>query len=127
MPLPNAYAAYNRNKVLTASPADLTLMLYDGAIKFCNFAIAGIESKDIEKAHVNIMKTQKIIEEFLRTLDEKYPVYKDFENVYNYLMDRLREANVHKDKAILEEVLTHLRGMRDTWKEVMKQNSPHGS
>ena len=73
------------------------------------------------------MKTQKIIEEFLRTLDEKYPVYKDFENVYNYLMDRLREANVHKDKAILEEVLTHLRGMRDTWKEVMKQNSPHGS
>ncbi len=127
MPLPNAYAAYNRNKVLTASPADLTLMLYDGAIKFCNFAIAGIESKDVEKAHVNIMKTQKIIEEFLRTLDEKYPVYKDFENVYNYLMDRLREANVHKDKAILEEVLTHLRGMRDTWKEVMKQNSPHGS
>ena len=127
MPLPNAYAAYNRNNVLTASPADLTLMLYDGAIKFCNFAIAGIESKDVEKAHVNIMKTQKIIEEFLRTLDEKYPVYKDFENVYNYLMDRLREANVHKDKAILEEVLTHLRGMRDTWKEVMKQNSPHGS
>ena len=127
MPLPNAYAAYNRNKVVTASPADLTLMLYDGAIKFCNFAIAGIESKDVEKAHVNIMKTQKIIEEFLRTLDEKYPVYKDFENVYNYLMDRLREANVHKDKAILEEVLTHLRGMRDTWKEVMKQNSPHGS
>ena len=127
MPLPNAYAAYNRNKVLTASPADLTLMLYDGAIKFCNFAIAGIESKDVEKAHVNIMKTQKIIEEFLRTLDEKYPVYKDFENVYNYLMDRLREANVHKDKAILEEVLKHLRGMRDTWKEVMKQNSPHGS
>ena len=127
MSLPNAYAAYNRNKVLTASPADLTLMLYDGAIKFCNFAIAGIESKDVEKAHVNIMKTQKIIEEFLRTLDEKYPVYKDFENVYNYLMDRLREANVHKDKAILEEVLTHLRGMRDTWKEVMKQNSPHGS
>ena len=127
MPLPNAYAAYNRNKVLTASPADLTLMLYDGAIKFCNFAIAGIESKDVEKAHVNIMKTQKIIEEFLRTLDEKYPVYKDFENVYNYLMDRLREANVHKDKAILEEVLTHLRGMRDTWNEFMKHNCPQGS
>ncbi len=111
MPLPNAYAAYNKNKVLTASPAELTLMLYDGAIKFCNFAIAGIESKDIEKAHNNIIKTEKIIEEFLRTLDEKYPVYKDFENVYNYLMGRLQEANVHKDKAILEEVLTHLRGM----------------
>lgn len=127
MPLPNAYAAYNRNKVLTASPAELTLMLYDGAIKFCNIAIVGIENKDVEKAHVNIIKTEKIIEEFLRTLDEKYPVYKDFENVYRYLMRRLQEANVRKDKEILEEVLTHLRGMRDTWKEVMKQNNMHVS
>ena len=125
MPLPNAYAAYNRNKVLTASPAELTLMLYEGAIKFCNIAIMAIENKDVEKAHVNIIKTEKIIEEFLRTLDEKYPVYKDFENVYNYLMRRLQEANMQKDTAILEEVLTHLRGMRDTWKEVMKQNKIH--
>lgn len=125
MPLPNAYAAYNRNKVLTASPAELTLMLYEGAIKFCNIAVMGIENKDIEKAHVNIVKTEKIIEEFLRTLDEKYPVYKDFENVYNYLLRRLREANIRKDKEILEEVLTHLRSMRDTWKEVMRQNHVH--
>ena len=125
MPLPNAYAAYNKNKVLTASPAELTLMLYEGAIKFCNIAIMAIENKDVEKAHVNIIKAEKIIEEFLRTLDEKYPVYKDFENVYNYLMRRLQEANMQKDAAILEEVLTHLRGMRDTWKEVMTQNKIH--
>ena len=58
MPLPDAYAAYNRNKVLTASPAELTLMLYEGAIKFCNIAIVGIENKDIEKAHTNIIKTE---------------------------------------------------------------------
>ena len=44
------------------------------------------------------------------------------ENVYNYLMERLLEANLKKDKEILEEVLTHLRTMRDTWKEVMEQN-----
>ena len=127
MPLPDAYAAYNRNKVLTASPAELTLMLDEGAIKFCNIAIVGIENKDIEKAHTNIIKTEKIIEEFLRSLDEKYPVYKEFENVYVYLMRRLREANAYKDKEILEEVLTHLRSMRDTWKDVMNQSRPHGS
>ena len=127
MPLPDAYAAYNRNEVLTASPAELTLMLYEGAIKFCNIAIVGIENKDIEKAHTNIIKTEKIIEEFLRSLDEKYPVYKEFENVYVYLMRRLREANAYKDKEILEEVLTHLRSMRDTWKDVMNQSRPHGS
>lgn len=127
MPLSDAYAAYNRNKVLTASPAELTLMLYEGAIKFCNIAIVGIENKDIEKAHTNIIKTEKIIEEFLRSLDEKYPVYKEFENVYVYLMRRLREANAYKDKEILEEVLTHLRVMRDTWKDVMNQSRPHGT
>ena len=60
MALPNAYAQYKNSKVLTASPAELTLMLYDGAIKFCNIAEAAIEQKDVEKAHNNIMKTQRI-------------------------------------------------------------------
>lgn len=119
MALPNPYAQYQRNKIMTASPAELTLMLYEGAIKFCNIAIMGIENKDIEKAHNNIMKTQRIIEEFQATLDHKYPVAEDFDNVYKYLMIRLHDANMYKDKAALEEVLEHLRGMRDTWKQVM--------
>ena len=118
----NAYAQYNNNKVLTATPAELTLMLYDGAIKFCNIAIMAIEQKDVEKAYVNIMKTKNIITESIITLDHKYPVAKDFENVYNYLKQRLHEANMTKDKEILEEVLGHLRTMRDTWKQVMELN-----
>ena len=116
----NAYSQYANNRILTASPAELTLMLYEGAIKFCNIAIMAIESKDIEKAHNNIMKVQRIIEEFQITLDFKYPIANDFNNVYNYLMRRLREANMTKDKEILEEVNGHIRTMRDTWKEVMR-------
>ncbi|MBO4266072.1 MAG: flagellar export chaperone FliS [Lachnospiraceae bacterium] len=118
----NPYAQYSQNKILTASPAELTLMLYDGAIKFCNIAIMGIEQKDLQKAHNNIMKVQKIIEEFQLTLNFKYEIANDFNNVYNYLMKRLREANMTKDKAILEEVSEHLHTMRDTWKEVMRLN-----
>lgn len=114
------YAAYANNKIMTASPAELTLMLYEGAIKFANLAIAGIEEKDIQKAHTNIIKVERIIEEFQATLDHKYPVAKDFDNVYNYLLIRLKEANIKKDKEIVEEVLKHLRTMRDTWKEVMR-------
>lgn len=117
----NAYAQYNNNKILTASPAELTLMLYDGAIKFCNVAILGIEQGSIQKAHDNIMKTQRIIEEFQITLNFDYEVANDFNNVYNYLIRRLREANATKNKAILVEVQEHLHTMRDTWKEVMKQ------
>ena len=116
----NGYAAYANSKIMTASPAELTLMLYEGAIKFCNIAVVAIEKKDIEKAHVNIRKAQRIIEEFMATLDHKYKVAEDFENVYRYLLDRLHEANMKKDAEILEEVLTHLRTMRDTWKEVMR-------
>ena len=122
MAVNNAYQAYNNSKILTASPAELTLMLYEGAIKFCNIAIMGIEENNIEKAHNNIIKVEKIIAEFQATLDEKYEVSKDFENVYNYLRQRLEEANLKKDKEILEEVLGHLRTMRDTWKEVMRLN-----
>ena len=113
------YAAYENNKITTATPAELTLMLYDGAVKFCNMAIVAVENKDIEKAHNSIMKVQRIIEEFQITLDHKYPVWEDFNNVYEYLLLRLRDANLKKDKEILEEVLGHLRTMRDTWKEVM--------
>ena len=114
------YAAYANNRITTASPAELTLMLYEGAIKFCNIAIVAIEQKDIPKAHKNIMKTQNIIEEFQATLDHRYEVAKDFDAVYSYLNRRLVEANMKKDTEILEEILGHLRTMRDTWKEVMR-------
>ncbi len=116
----NGYAAYANNRIMTASPAELTLMLYEGAIKFCNIAIMAIEENDVEKAHINITKVEAIIENFQATLNHKYAVAKDFDNVYSYLMTRLVQANLKKDKEILEEVLEHLRGMRDTWKEVMK-------
>ena len=66
MALPNAYARYNNSKILTASPAELTLMLYEGAIKFCNIAIIGIEQNDIEKAHVNIRKVERGIPVYFR-------------------------------------------------------------
>ena len=120
MNTPAGYQQYERNKILTASPAELTLMLYEGAIKYANIAIVAIEKGEIEKAHNSIRKVERIIEEFQVTLDHKYPVAKDFDEVYRYLKRRLLEANIKKDKAIMEEVLRHLRTMRDTWKEVMR-------
>lgn len=119
----NAYAAYQNSKVLTASPAELTLMLYEGGIKFCNVAVASIEKGDVQTAHNNIMKAQRVLQELQASLDMKYPVSQDFNNVYNYLISRLMEANLDKNTEIIQEVLKHLRTMRDTWKEVMQINS----
>lgn len=127
MALPNAYSQYNNSRVLTASPAELTLMLYEGAIKFCNIAEVAIEHNDIQKAHTNILKTQRIIDYLRQTLDMKYKVAEDFERIYVYLSKRLVEANIKKDKVILEEVNEHLRSVRDTWKEVMQINRAKGN
>ena len=117
-----AYAQYKNNKVNAASGPELTLMLYDGTIKFLNIASVAIENKDIQKAHTNIMKTEKIIDYLRNTLDMKYPVAQDFENMYSYIARRLVEANMTKDKEIVDEVNGHMHAIRDNWVEVMKAN-----
>ena len=114
---------YQKNAVQTASPARLTLMLYDGAVKFSNIAIEALQGGELEKAHQNIIKVQKIIVEFRSTLDMKYPVAKDFDVVYDYIYRRLVEANMKKDVEIMEEALKYIKEMRDTWKEVMRLNN----
>ena len=116
----NPYAQYQNSRILTASPAELTLMLYEGAIKFGNMAVMAMQQKDIEKAHVNLKKVQRIVAEFRATLDMKYPVAQDFDRIYVYLEQRMTEANLTKDPEIMEEVVKHLRSMRDTWKQVME-------
>ena len=117
-----AYAQYKNSKVSAASGPELTLMLYDGTIKFLNMAIVAIENKDIQKAHTNIIKTEKIIDYLRNTLDMKYPVAQDFENMYSYIARRLVEANIAKDKEIVEEINEHMHAIRDNWIEVMKAN-----
>jgi flagellar protein FliS len=117
----NAAKAYGQNKILTASPAELTLMLYDGAVKFGNLALAALEKNDYETTNTNIQKCRKIIVELMTTLDHKYKVAEDFENVYKYIFDLLVEANMKKDEEVLNRAVDEIRGMRDTWKEVMKR------
>lgn len=116
----NAALAYSSRKVETASPAELTLMLYEGAIKFCNIAIPAIERRDYEKANLNIQKARNIIVELQSTLDHKYKVAKEFDVIYDYIFHKLVDANMKKDVESLEEALVQLRDMRDTWKEVMR-------
>ena len=115
--------AYKGTKVNTASPAELTLMLYDGAIKFCNIALLGFEQNDNGKINNYIKKALNIITEFRSTLDFKYPTANDFDVVYEYIYRLLVDANVKKDKACLEEALDRIREMRDLWKDVMRQNN----
>lgn len=117
----NPYAQYQNSKVLTASPAELTLMLYEGIIKFINIAIVAVQEKEYDKANTNVMKAERIVDHLSATLNHKYPVAQDFENIYKCIMNALLNGNVKKDVKELERALEYSRMIRDTWKEVMKQ------
>ncbi len=117
---------YKKMQINTSSRADLTLMLYEGAIKFCNIADLGFQQKDFEKVNNNIIKVQNIITELRSTLNFKYPVAKDFDIIYDYINSLLIQANVKKDCNQLILALDQIREMRDIWKELMKQNNPIG-
>lgn len=118
----NAAAAYQGTQINTASPAELTLLLYEGAIKFCNKALYYLECNKLDMVNTNLQKAQKIIMELRTTLDPKYAVSADFERVYAYIYDNLIDGNIKKDSKAIEEGLQYIREMRDTWKEVMRKN-----
>ncbi len=122
-PQQKAYAQYKNNKIMGASGPELTLMLYDGTIKFLNIADVAIEKGDVQKAHDNIVKTERIIDYLRNTLNMKYPVAQDFENMYSYIARRLVEANLSKDRDIVLEINDHMHAIRDNWIEVMKANN----
>ncbi|MBM7570233.1 flagellar export chaperone FliS [Aquibacillus albus] len=116
------YQAYKNNAVTTASPGELTLMLYNGCLKFIKLAKQGMEQQDYELKNTNIQKAQHIIQELMVTLDQDAPIAKDVMPLYDYINRRLLEANVQNDPSILEEANNLVMEFRDTWKEVMKRN-----
>ncbi len=121
----NAAKIYRQNAIKTASPAKLTLMLYDAAVRFCDTAIDTMENdpKNIQKINDNMKKAEDAIVELRMGLDMNVPVAKDFDNVYDYIYRRLVEGNMQKDSEIVKEALKHIKKMRDTWKEVMRLNN----
>lgn len=116
----NAQNAYKQSAIMTASPEELTLMLYNGLVRFIMAAQKAIDDKDIEKAHESIVRADDIIVEFRSTLDMQYELSQGLAMMYEYMSDRLIEANLTKDKEILEEVLHFARDLRDTWSQAMK-------
>ena len=116
----NAYQKYRDNSVFTASPEELTLMLYNGLVKFIGISISAINEQNLEKANENIIRAQDIINEFRQTLNESIEVSKSLDLLYDYMYRRLLDANIHKDAEILDEVLNLARELRDTWAQAIK-------
>lgn len=122
MSVQNAYNAYKQNSVTTASPGELTLMLYNGCIKFIHQAKKAIESNDIEARNKYVQKAQSILAELMSTLNMDIPVSQNMFSLYEYMYFQLMQANIKNDLTILEEVEKLTVEFRDTWKEVIQIN-----
>ena len=115
----NPYAKIEDDAIFTASKEELTLMLYDGALKFMNQAIDAAENQDYQKTNALIIRVEDIIREFQITLDFQYEISNQLHSLYDYMHRRLVEANMRKDIEIMKEVRDMFREFRDTWKEAM--------
>ncbi|MFJ7950821.1 flagellar export chaperone FliS [Lysinibacillus sp. NPDC096418] len=118
----SAYNAYKQNSVTTASPGELTLMLYNGCLKFLNKAKVAIQDKNVQEKNVNLQKSQAIIAELMSTLNMDIEISKQMLPLYEYMNHRLVEANIQNDIEIIEEIEGLVTEFRDTWKEVLRIN-----
>lgn len=120
MAMQNPYNNYKENSVKTASPEELTLMLYNGAIKFIGQSKIHIENKNIEKTNEAIVRAQSIIQELNVTLNMDYEISKNLRMLYVFILEKLVDGNIKKEIAPLDEALEIVTSLRDTWKEAMK-------
>jgi flagellar secretion chaperone FliS len=118
----NAYNIYKNNSVNYASKEQLLLMLVEGAVKFAKIGRQAIVDKDVKKSHENIVKAQNIYYELMTTLDVNAggDWAKSLMSIYEFIVERLVQANMKKDTMIMNEVIPLMEEVRDTWNEAYK-------
>ncbi|WP_438316148.1 flagellar export chaperone FliS [Sporosarcina sp. FA9] len=122
MAINNPYATYQNNAVNTSTPGELTLMLYNGCLKFIEQAKRALDDNKIEEKNSAIQKAQAIINELMLTLDTKVPVAQNMLILYEFANSRLIDGNIKNDPALFDEASTIIMEFRDTWKQVIQIN-----
>lgn len=118
---PQMANAYKNQQIMTSSPEQLTLLLYNGALRFLTESITSMEQGDIQKSHNANLRVQNIVSEFVSTLDMSFELSKTWAQLYEYVQHCLIQGNIKKDAQQLLEAKSMLVEMRDTWVEAMKQ------
>lgn len=122
MSINNPYQTYQQNATNTASPGELTLMLYNGCLKFLKAAKKAMHEKNVEEKNTNLLKAQKIIRELMITLDPEMEVSQQMMPLYEYILNQLVEANLQNDVSMIVESEELVTQFRDTWKQVIQLN-----
>jgi len=117
----NAAEAYKRQQIMTATPEALTLMLYNGCLKFIDEGVKALEEKQYEQANNSLIKAENIISEFRVTLNMEYEIAQQLMPLYNYAYDRLVEGNLKSDVSLIRQGYDIIHELRDAWVQAMKK------
>ncbi|WP_303839357.1 flagellar export chaperone FliS [Selenomonas ruminantium] len=117
----NAAEAYKRQQIMTATPEALTLMLYNGCLKFIDEGVKALEEKQYEQANNSLIKAENIISEFRVTLNMEYEIAQQLMPLYNYAYDRLVEGNLKSDASLIRQGYDIIHELRDAWVQAMKK------
>jgi flagellar protein FliS len=116
----NAAEAYRQQRILNAPPEQLTLMLYNGCLKFIDEGREAVVEKNYEAANNLLQRAQRIISEFRLTLNFDYEISHQLLPLYNYVYDRLVEGNIRSDTTKIDEAKEIITELRDAWVQAMK-------
>jgi flagellar secretion chaperone FliS len=120
--MPNPYQQYQNTQIQTASTGDLILLLYDGAIRFLNRAVLGIEEKRLDTAHADIVRGQDIVLELMTGLDFERggELAVNLRELYLFMYQTLLQANLKKDVEKIHTVIRLLDNVRGAWQVVVR-------
>lgn len=121
MTLNNPYQTYQKQAVTTSKPEDLTLMLYQGLVKFIRLSKLAVQNNNFEESHRNNLRAQDILLELMVTLKTGYAISDQLLAMYDYMKNRLVEANISKNIEVLEEVEEYAVELTETWSNAIKQ------
>ena len=117
----SAAEAYKKQQIMTATPEALTLMLYNGCLKFIKEGVDALAEKNYEAANTSLQKAQNIISEFRVTLNMDYEISHQLLPLYNYAYDRLVEGNLDDNFDAIKEATDIITELRDAWAQAMKK------
>ena len=117
-----AAQAYRENAVMGASPVQLVVMLYDGALRFMEEGKRAIESRDLETQNSKLQRAQKIVIELMTTLNFQQggDIARSLVSLYAYVIGELVEGNMADDAKRIDNAMKTMKELRDSWVQVEK-------
>lgn len=116
----NPYSQYKEQSLMTMTPEQLVVELFNGCSKNLNYAKIHIEEKRYDAANISLQKAKKIIRYLDESLDHKYEISQNLASLYDYFARRIVEANIKKDITILDEIIPMIDQLGDSFRQAEK-------